>query len=83
MQKFVGDEFGTAHSSGTLRRLVKALIGKGPTFCRILEGNRASVPFPSEIHAIYCREKLPPNWPLPPFSPLFFLTSLFAAGLPA
>jgi hypothetical protein len=28
MQKFVGDEFGTAHSSGTLRRLVKALIGK-------------------------------------------------------
>jgi hypothetical protein len=34
-----------------------------PTFCRTLEGNRASVPFPSDIHAVLCRDKLTPKLP--------------------
>jgi hypothetical protein len=32
-----------------------------PTICRILEGNRASVSFPSVIRAVPCRDKPAPK----------------------
>ncbi len=43
-----------------------------PTFCRTLQGKRASVPFPSDIHAVLCREKLTLKLPPPAVSAAVF-----------